>query len=254
MKGKLLDSQGKEIGEIELPPVFETEIRPDVIKKAVLAAQANRRQPYGSNIYAGVDVVTEYWGTGYGIARVPRMKNSRRAALAPMAVGGRRAHPPKPEKKFERKINKKERILALKSAIAATANEEYVRNRGHRFTASLPIIVEEAFEELSRTKDVLPFLEQTGIIEDISRVRETIKIRAGKGKMRGRRYKERKSALFVISDAGAPVRKALRNLPGVDVIPVSQLNVELLAPGTHYGRLTVWSLPALKQLEGLGWS
>lgn len=254
MKAKFLNAQGKEVGEVELPPVFETELRPDLIKRAVLAIQANRRQPYGSYIYAGVDVSAENWGPGHGVARVPRLKQSSRAALVPQAVGGRRAHPPKPEKKFEKKINKKERILALKSAIAATANEKYVRDRGHRFTASLPIVVEEAFEELSRTKEVLPFLEETGIIEDLNRVRENIKVRAGKGKMRGRRYKERKSALFVISDASSPVRKALRNLPGVDVIPVSQLNVELLAPGTHYGRLTVWSVSAINQLEGLGWS
>jgi large subunit ribosomal protein L4e len=254
MKAKLLDAHGKEIGEIELPEVFKTELRPDLIKRAVLSIQSKRRQPYGSYIYAGVDIVTEYWGTGHGVSRVPRMKQSSRAALVPQAVGGRRAHPPKPEKKFEKKINKKEKLLALKSAIAATANEEYVRNRGHRFTAPLPIIVEDAFEEIQKTKEVIPFLNETGIIEDVNRVRESIKIRAGKGKRRGRKYKERKSALFVISSAESPVRKALRNLPGVDVVPANQLNVELLAPGTHYGRLTVWSVSAINQLEGLGWS
>jgi len=42
--------------------------------------------------------------------------------------------------------------------------------------------------------------------------------------------------------------KASRNLPGVDVITVERLNVELLAPGTHAGRLTVWTESSLKWL------
>jgi large subunit ribosomal protein L4e len=65
--------------------------------------------------------------------------------------------------------------------------------------------------------------------------------------MRGRRYKQRKSILIVTADA--PLRAA-GNLAGVDVVTVDQLNCELLAPGTHAGRLTVWTEGALLKLGG----
>ena len=52
--------------------------------------------------------------------------------------------------------------------------------------------------------------------------------------MRGRRFKQRKSLLIVTADQ--PLRAA-RNLAGVDVVTVDQLNVEHLAPGMLAGRL-----------------
>jgi len=42
--------------------------------------------------------------------------------------------------------------------------------------------------------------------------------------------------------------RASRNLPGVDITTVDRLNVELLAPGTQAGRLTVWTESSLKWL------
>ena len=51
---KTIDLTGKTVGEIELPAVFDADYRPDLIKKAVLAAQANRLQPYGPSLYAGM--------------------------------------------------------------------------------------------------------------------------------------------------------------------------------------------------------
>jgi large subunit ribosomal protein L4e len=70
----------------------------------------------------------------------------------------------------------------------------------------------------------------------------------GKGKIRGRKYKNRKSLLIVAaSDQG--LGKAARNLPGVDFITVEKLNAELLAPGTHAGRLTIWTEGSLQKLS-----
>ena len=43
--------------------------------------------------------------------------------------------------------------------------------------------------------------------------------------------------------------KAAKNLPGVDVVTVDNLNVELLAPGTHPGRLTIWTQSAIEKLK-----
>ncbi len=64
--------------------------------------------------------------------------------------------------------------------------------------------------------------------------------------MRGRRYKQRKSILIV---TGSEPLRAARNLAGVDAVTVDQLNTELLAPGTHAGRLTIWTESAIKRLE-----
>ncbi len=247
---KVYDLDGKVAKEIKEPPVFRFEYRPDLIKKAVLALQSHRRQPYGVSRLAGMDSSAENWGPGYGVARVPRIKTGRRAAIVPQAVGGRRAHPPKVEKKYYEKINRKEKRMALYSAISATANRDIVLKRGHVFDGDLPKIVVDEFQEMKKTKDVVEVLKALGIYGDVERAEKGRKIRAGKGKMRGRRYKGKKSLLIVVGEERG-ILKGARNLPGVDVTKVKDLNVELLAPGTHPGRLTLWTESAVSYLEGL---
>ncbi len=246
MKAQISTIDGNSAGEIELPAVFEVTYRPDLIKNAVLALQSERYQPHGTNPEAGMRTSAVSWGSGRGEAMVPRLKNGSRAARVPQAVGGRAAHPPKVEKKLVRKINKQEKRLAIRSAIAATVNEELISARGHLFEGSVPVIFDDAFEGLTSAKDVVAALTVAGVYADVERSAESRKVRAGRGKMRGRRYKQRKSVLIVTSDV--PLRAAI-NLAGVDVVAVGQLNAELLAPGTQAGRLTVWTAGALKKLE-----
>lgn len=248
MKANVIDLSGNSSSQVELPPVFEEEYRPDLIKRAVLAAQANRLQPYGPHFYAGMNTSAQSWGPGHGVSRVPRLKNGRKAAGIPMAVGGRRSHPPRPEADRSEKINIKERRKAIRSAIAATASVELVTARGHKFSRELPVVAETAVETLNKTVDVRNFLVAAGLWDDVERAKLGRNIRAGKGKMRGRKYKNRKSLLIVAaSDQG--LGKAARNLPGVDFATVDRLNAELLAPGTHAGRLTVWTQSALQKLS-----
>jgi len=244
---KLLD--GKKSGDIELPIIFSEAFRPDLIKRAVLALQSTKFQPHGSYVFAGIRTSAHSWGSGRGVAHVPRIKSGSRAARIPQARGGREAHPPKVEKVLLEKINKKERQKALWSAIAATGNEDLVRARGHLFEGSLPLIVEGRFEELHRTEEVIAALKALGAYDDIERSKYSKKVRPGRGKMRGRRYKQRKSILIVTSEQ--PLRAA-RNLPGVDAVSVAQLNTELLAPGTLSGRLTIWTENAITKLVGGG--
>ena len=253
-KAKVLDLSGNFIKEIALPRVFTEEYRPDLIKRAVLAMQSNRLQPKGTDPLAGRRTSAESWGTGRGAARVPRITDGRRAARVPQAVGGRRAHPPKTEKVLTKKINKKERRKAIKSAIAATINPERVRNRGHRFSdeVELPIVIEDSFASLEKTSEVKAFLKTIGVWDDVLRAKER-KVRAGKGKMRGRRYKSKKSILIVISreeelTEAKKITQSAENLPGVDVSYAEELNAELLAPGTHPGRLTIWTESSLTKL------
>ncbi|QLC49276.1 50S ribosomal protein L4 [Methanolobus zinderi] len=246
----IIDLSGNSKGDVQLPAVFDEAYRPDLIKRAVLTAQANRLQPYGTKLYAGMETSAESWGSGRGVAQIPRLSNGSRAARVPQAVGGRRAHPPKTETDRTEKVNRKERRMAIRSAIASTANAEVVMGRGHRFDAQLPLVAENALEDLEKTKDVVSFLQAAGVYDDVLRAKDGRNVRAGRGKLRGRRFKNRKSVLIVAARDSALFRSA-RNLAGVDVISVDSLNTEILAPGTHAGRLTVWTESAIAALEGM---
>jgi len=202
---------------------------------------------------AGKKTSAESRGTGSAIARVPREKGGGgRAAFAPGTVGGRQGHPPKVETRIVKEIPKKEKHLALLSAIAATASKETVASRGHEVEGVLeiPLIVTDTLAELTKTSEVEEALTNLGLLTDIYRVRESRSIRAGKGKHRGRKTKQAVGPLIVIAE-NKGIINAAHNIPGVDIITVKNLNAEILAPGTHAGRLTLWTNGAIEQLEKL---
>jgi large subunit ribosomal protein L4e len=246
--------KGKKKGTIELPNVFEEDFRPDLIKRAVVSIQTARYQPKGVDWMAGKRTSAESWGPGHGVSRIPRVKGHRhhaagRGAFAPQAVGGRSAHPPVVAKKILKKINSKEKRKALASAIAASAKRELVEKRGHLIenVPHIPLIVEDKLESLKTAKETKETFIKLGIWDDILRAKER-KIRAGKGKMRGRKYKKKKSALIVVSEDRG-IKTGARNHPGVDIVTVRELGVEHLAPGTHAGRLTLYTESAIRELE-----
>jgi large subunit ribosomal protein L4e len=245
MQATVRDLNGEDAGTVDLPEVFETAYRPDLIKRAVLAAQANRKQAYGADPYAGLRTPAESFGSGRGMAHVPR--ENGQGARVPQTVGGRKAHPPKAEKDQGKGINDKERKLAIRSAIAATTDAERVAERGHAFDSDLdlPLVVSDDFEDLVKTREVVDCLEALGVHADVERADEGRTIKAGQGKARGRKYREPSSILFVTS--GEP-SKAARNLAGADVTTAREVNAEELAPGTHAGRLTVWTESAVAEV------
>ena len=246
MKAQVKTIDGGVAKEIELPALFSEEYRPDLIRKAVLALQSTRRQPHGAYPFAGICSSAVGWGSGRGASHVPRIKNGSRAAKVPQAKGGREAHPPVVAKVLTKEINQKEKQKAFRSAVAASIREDLLKGRGHTFEGSVPVVFEDKFESLDRTKDIVSALTSVGIYSDIERSKESRKVRAGRGKMRGRRYKQRKSLLIV---TGSSELRADSNLAGVDVVTVDELNVEHLAPGMLAGRLTVWTEHALVRLE-----
>jgi len=251
ISAKVFDLKGEEVSTLNLPQIFNTPSRPDVIKRAVVAIQSHRFQPQGRDPMAGKRTTAESRGTGLGISRMPRLKGrGQRAALAPGTVGGRSAHPPVAEKKIRKKIPRKEMHLALRSAVAATGSKETVASRGHMVedVPDFPLVVVDEIQSLKRTKDMEEALMNLGVWPDIFRVKESRKVRAGKGKMRGRKMKQAVGPLLVITKNDG-VAEAARNLPGIEVASVENLNAELLAPGTHPGRLTVWTSSAFEKLE-----
>jgi large subunit ribosomal protein L4e len=250
---KVFNLEGKPVGKIDLPPVFATPLRPDVIKRAVLALQSSRIQPQGRDPMAGKRTTAESRGTGSGAARIPRRKTaSGRAAFAPGTVGGRQAHPPLSEKKIRKKISKKEKRLALFSAIAATASKELVARRGHNIedVPQIPLIVTSELQELKKAKEVEETLIRLGVLSELFRVKNSRNVRAGKGKSRGRKMKQVLGPLIVVAE-NKGIAEAARNIPGVDVAVVSSLNAEMFAPGMRPGRLTVWTNSAIEKLAAI---
>jgi len=245
MKATIRDLNGDDAGTLDLPEVFETTFRPDLIERAVVAAQANRKQAYGADPYAGLRTPAESFGSGRGMAHVPR--ENGQGARVPQTVGGRKAHPPKAEKEQGKEINDKERKLAVRSAIAATADVERVAERGHAFDTdlSLPLVVSDDFEDLVKTREVVDLLEALGVHTDVERADDGRSVKAGQGKARGRKYREPTSILFVTSEEPS---KAARNLAGADVTTAHEVNAEDLAPGTDAGRLTLWTESAVAEV------
>ena len=261
MKLRILSLAKTEKGTANLPSQFSEPVRHDLIKRAVLAIYANGRQPYGADPTAGKKTHSkisrrrsDYKGSyGKGISRVPRKIMSRSGtqfnwtgAFSPNTVGGRRAHPPKAEKIWEQKINKKENRKAIRSAMAATLAKALVETRGHKVPSDYPFIIESKIESIAKTRDLVSALEKLGFEAELGRA--TISIRAGKGKTRGRKYKKTRGMLIVVSQ-DCPLKKASNNIIGVEVAEIKNLNAELLAPGTLPGRMTIFTDSAIELLD-----
>lgn len=252
---KILGLDGNEKGTVEIPKVFSVKPRFDLIQRAVISSEAAQKQPQGRDPLAGKRNTAESWGTGFAAARVPRLSgsgypSSRNAAFAPGIVGGRVAHPPRSEKITIKRINKKERKLALLSAISATGNRDIVEKRGHRISeiSEFPLVLDDKLQTLKKTNQVIEVLENFGLDVEINRVKEGRKIRAGKGKRRGRKYRRRVGPLIVVKE-NFGILKAARNISGLEVVNVNNISCLNLAPGTHPGRLVIWTQSALQALN-----
>jgi large subunit ribosomal protein L4e len=257
---KIYSIDGSVKGETKLPKAFKTSYRPDVIKKAVLSEQSSARQTYGADVLAGKRTSAHYHGRrrtrttmmGRGIARMARIHGkvgylAFRARFVPQAVKGRGAHPPKIEKAWERLMNKKELMLALRSALSAATNKLLVVGRGHTFEGEVPIILEDKFETLGKSRELEKILDKIGLENEIERCKER-KAGSGKGKRRGRNSREKKGMLFIVSKECA-LLKAAENLPGAEAVTVKDITMEQLAPGSQAGRLLLITEPALVEIE-----
>lgn len=262
MKLPILNAEKNKQGERILPSQFSEEYRPDLIWRAVLALQSAARQRHGSDPEAGKKYSSKtskrrrkYRGTyGFGISRVQRKILSRRGtrfiwvgATSPQTVGGRRAHPPKAGKILKQKVNIKENRKAIRSAMSATFDKKIVQKRGHKVPVEYPFIISGEMEKMSKAQDIQEALSKLGF--DAEMERSMIKkVRSGIGKLRGRKYQRKKGILLVVSEK-CPLMKAAANIPGMDVVEVKALNVELLAPGSLPGRISLWTEKAVNVLE-----
>jgi large subunit ribosomal protein L4e len=236
--------------------VFLRPLRPDIVHRAFWILRSHGLQSYGRDPKAGERTSAESgWPpTGRGISRIPRVKGERsrrsgQAAGVASVVGGRLAHPPRSEKVIYNKINKKERRLALETAVAFTAHADSVSSRGHKIgNLEFPLLVTDDVETITKTAELVSFLEAAGLSNEIERLVSGVKRRSGKPRMRGRAYKEPIGPLIVVnSDRG--VGRAAEGIPGVKVVQVQSLSVLDLAPAGVAGRLTFWSESSLDALK-----
>jgi len=197
------------------------------------------------------------WGTGRAVSRIPRVQGggthrSGQGAFGNMCRGGRMFAPTKIWRKWHSKVNLTQKRYAVASALAASAVPALVMARGHRIdnVNECPVVVSNSIESLSKTGAAVKLLKTVGAHDDVDKVIGSRTMRAGKGKMRNRRFVQRRGPLIIYNnDSG--ITRAFRNIPGVELADVSSLNVLQLAPGGHLGRFCVWTEGAFQKLDEL---
>lgn len=260
-KTAVLDIEGKKIKDIELPDFFSDEIREDIVAKVLETKKT--MQPYSPSLVGGKQHAASgkmvhrrhVWRSSYGrgMSRVPRKILSRRgtqfnliAAEVSGTRGGRRAHPPKTISMINtKKINKKEMKRALVSALGATADKKRIAFRYNSISEKdikqAPIIVESKIISL-KTKEFVSSLKKIlgDSLEKIS-FRDK-KVRSGKGKMRGRKYKKNAGAILVTGKNENIKTKIIESKKA------NTLGVEDIARG-GLGRITIYTENAVKELQ-----
>ena len=256
MKATLYDIKGAKKGEITLPALFDSKVRGDLVQKSYEAFKFASMQPYFSYAEAGkrhsasgtISHQRHKWKGHYGkgISRAPRKTMWRRGtqffwvgAEVSGARGGRRAHPPKPN--YIRKINKKERILAFNSVLAATAHDKYISSRYSTLVKSdlkFPVILESTdFSKIKSKELILALKNILGKVFPLALKKKSV--RPGKGKMRGRKYKSNAGILIVTSNSEDLKMK------GLDIKQVNELRIQDFYP---LGRLTIFTEKSLQEL------
>ena len=153
-------------------------------------------------------------------------------------------------------LNVLRRRFAVTSALAASSVPSLLLARGHRISSipEVPLVVaSKAFEgaAIAKTSAAVGLLKAVGAGADLTKVKASRKMRAGKGKMRGRRYRQRRGPLVIYDPEtdGKELVRAFRNIPGVETSSVYALNLLQLAPGGHLGRFVIWSSAAFAALD-----
>lgn len=255
---------GEATAQVSLAAVFGAPIRPDIVHFVHTQMAKNARQAYAvknnfgpSGVVAGMQHSAKSWGTGRAVARIPRVSGggthrAGQAAFGNMCRSGRMFAPTKVWRKWHRKINTNQKRYAVVSALAASAIPGLVQARGHKIdnVAEVPLVVDNSVESITKTKEAVAVLQTLGAYADVQKVLDSKKMRAGQGKLRGRRFVQRRGPLVVYNNDNGIVQ-AFRNLPGVETAQVSRLNLLQLAPGSHLGRFIIWTQSAFEQLDSV---
>lgn len=251
----IYDPEGSICGSALMPSVFCSPLRPDLVQFVCLNLAKNTRQAYGVAPNAGYQTSAESWGTGRAVSRIPRVPGggthrSGQAAFGNMCRGGGMFAPNKTWRRWHRKVNVTMKRHAVAAAVAASGLPALVAARGHVIdeVPELPLVLSDAAEGLTKTKQAAALLRKLGCGAELQKVRDSKKLRAGRGKSRNRRYSLKRGPLVIFNrDDG--ISRAFRNIPGVELCHVDRLSVLKLAPGGTLGRLCLWTAAAFKRLQ-----
>jgi len=248
---------GNNAGETVLPAVMTAPIRPDIVQYVHQLMSKNKRQPYAVNDKSGLQTPAQSWGTGRAVSRIPRVpgggtQRSGQGAFGNMCRGGRMFGQTKIWRRWHRHINLNQRRYATASALAATAVPPLVQARGHKIdeVPEVPLVLGDSLNGVDKTKLAKEILSRFGAFADVEKADESKKIRRGVGKSRNRRYTMRRGPL-VIYDKSEGIEKGFRNLPGIELTTVDNLNLLDLAPGGHLGRFCIWTKGAFDKLDSI---
>merc|ERR1711970_1692677 len=251
------DESGAAAGQVATPAVFRAPIRSDIVNFVHTNLRKNARQATGVKKIAGEQTSAESWGTGRAVARIPRVRGggthrSGQAAFGNMCRGGRMFNPNKTWRRWFRKVNVTQRRYATCSAIAATALPALAMAKGHQISRvpEFPLVVDDSVQSISKTKEAVGALRHLEAWEDVERVKSSRTMRAGRGKMRNRRFVQKRGPL-IIYEKDDGITLAFRNIPGVTLLPVDKLNLLKLAPGGHVGRFCIWTASAFGKLDSV---
>lgn len=180
-KVAVLNMQGQQVEELELnDAVFGVEVNEHLLHRAVVTQRANSRQGTQSALTRG-----EVRGGG---ARPWRQKGTGRARHSstnvPQWTGGGVVFAPKP-RDYSKKMNKKEKRVAMKSALTAkVADSKFV-------------VVDELKLDAIKTKDMVNVLGNLNV----------------------------EKALIVLNDADKNVELSARNIQGIKMAYTNTINV-----------------------------
>jgi len=253
----VFSTKGEQVSTATLPAVFTAPIRSDIVQFVHTNVAKNKRQAYAVSVAAGHQTSATSWGTGRAVARIPRVSGggthrAGQAAFGNMCRGGRMFAPTKVFRKWHVKVNQNQRRFATASALAASALPALVMARGHKIDAieEVPLVVANDIEGYIKTKKAVAFLKAVNAYSDVEKVVASKKLRAGLGKIRNRRHRQRRGPLVVFNNDEGIV-KAFRNIPGVEIASVQSLNLLQLAPGGHVGRFIIWTQDAFEALDSI---
>ncbi len=256
MKSQVIDLNGNKVKTTELPAkIFGVRIREDLAQKYFEASKQfapHRPSPTagrGSSASGTISHRRHEWKGHYGkgVSRVPRKAMWRRGnqfywigAEINMARGGRAVHTPLLVRRIP-KINVREQMVAMHSALSATTQSNYVKKRYESLRNSeieLPMVISSPLNEI-KSKQFVELLKKV-FGDNLVIALKQKKVRAGKGKLRGRKMKSN-AGLLLVKGKDETIK-----MSGIDIRSASDVSILDLYP---LGRLTLYTEQALKELK-----
>lgn len=179
----VVNMQGEQVGEVELiPGIFEVPVNVPLMHQALVRQLANgRRGTHDTKTRSENNRSKSKWYRQKGTGRARHGSRN-----APIFVGGGIAHGPTP-RSYEKKMPKKMRRAALRSALSAKALEQQI------------VVVDQLEMEAPKTKEMANVLSRIMPVE-------------------GR-------ALVLLPERNTPVELSVRNLASARTLRASYLNI-----------------------------